>query len=66
MLIKQLKKKIITQFMQKFTLVQIPLSDGQQTKFLGAGLWMFESIRLGSMDFELRFKDAIEQMSTRK
>jgi hypothetical protein len=27
---------------------------------------VFESIRLGSMDFELRFKDAIEQMSTRK
>jgi hypothetical protein len=29
-------------------------------------LYMFESIRLGSMDFELKFKDAIEQMSTRK
>ncbi len=30
------------------------------------GKYMFESIRLGSMDFELRFKDAVEQMSTRK
>jgi hypothetical protein len=27
---------------------------------------MFESIRLGSMEFEHKFKDLIEQMSTRE
>ncbi len=39
---------------------------GSSFAWLSSCWYMFESIRLGSMDFELRFKDAIEQMSTRK